>query len=99
MLDDISDDFIRQLAEDSSYAKQGLRELFSKSPVWHPELDALVINGTRTHDPDYRRVDNLAHRILSSAKLAARDDKERMASIKSALSSSGWGGAVPQRRP
>ena len=85
VLEDISDEFIERLARDSSYAKQGLRELFSKSPVWHPELDALIINGTRTHDPDYRRVDNLAHRILSSAKLAARDDKERMDLIMDAI--------------
>ena len=85
VLDDISDEFIERLARDSSYAKRELRELFSKSPVWHPELDALIINGTRTHDPDYRRVDNLAHRILSSVKLAARDDKERMDLIMDAI--------------
>lgn len=48
VLDDIGDEFIERLAEDSTYAKQELRELFSKSPVWHPELDALIINGTRT---------------------------------------------------
>ena len=41
VLEDISDEFIVRLAEDSSEAKQELRELFSKSPVWHPELDAL----------------------------------------------------------
>ena len=85
VLNDISDEFIERLARDSSYAKRELRELFSKSPVWHPELDALIINGTRTHDPDYRRVDNLAHRILSSVKLAARDDKERMDLIMDAI--------------
>ena len=85
VLEDISEAFIKRLAEDSSYAKQGLRKLFSKSPVWHPELDALIINGTRTHDPDYRRVDALAHRILSGAKLAARDDKERMDLIMDAI--------------
>ena len=64
VLEDISDEFIQQLAEDSSYAKQGLRELFSKSPVWHPELDALIINGTRTHDPDRQRISDLARQIL-----------------------------------
>lgn len=52
VLDDVTDTFVRILARDSSHAKQGLRELFSKSPVWNEELDALVINGTRTHDPD-----------------------------------------------
>lgn len=85
VLEDISDEFIERLAEDSSEAKQSLRELFSKSPVWHPELDALIINGTRTHDPDYQRVDNLAHRILKDAKLAARDDIERMDLIMDAI--------------
>ena len=64
VLDDVTDGFITRLAADSSYAKQGLRELFSKSPVWNEELDALVINGTRTHDPDYDRIHRLAMQIL-----------------------------------
>lgn len=64
VLDDVSDEFIRNLARDSAYAKQGLRELFSKSPVWDEELDALVINGTRTHDTDRARVRSLAGEIL-----------------------------------
>ena len=38
--------------------------MFSKSPVWNEELDALVINGTRTHDPDYDRIHRLAMQIL-----------------------------------
>jgi len=67
VLEDISDSFITRLARDSSHAKQELRELFSKSPVWHEELDALVINGTRTHDPDYNRIYSLASRILRPA--------------------------------
>ena len=33
VLDDVTDEFIYRLAADSSYAKQGLRKLFSKSPV------------------------------------------------------------------
>ena len=66
VLDDVTDDFIRALARDSSYAKQGLRELFSKSPVWDSKLDALVINGTRTHDKDYRLIYRLAFQILGS---------------------------------
>jgi len=67
VLQDISDPFITRLARDSSYAKQELRELFSKSPVWREDLDALVINGTRTHDPDYNRIYSLASRILQPA--------------------------------
>lgn len=64
VLDDVTDEFICRLAADSSYAKQGLRKLFSKSPVWNEELDALAINGTRTHDPDYDRIHRLAMQIL-----------------------------------
>jgi len=64
VLDDVSDEFIRTLARDSSYAKQELRELFSKSPVWDASIDALVINGTRTHNPDYDRIYELASQIL-----------------------------------
>lgn len=66
VLDDVSDDFIRVLARDSAYAKQDLRELFSKSPVWDAQLDALVINGTRTHNPDYERIRSLAREIFWS---------------------------------
>ncbi len=50
VLDCVSNEFIRRLAADSTKAKQDLRELFRKSPCWNEELDALVINGTRTHD-------------------------------------------------
>lgn len=72
VLDDVSDDFIRTLARDSSYAKQELRELFSKSPVWDANIDALVINGTRTHNPDYNRIFELAVQILE--KFRYRED-------------------------
>ena len=68
VLDGISDAFIDRLAEDSSRAKQGLRELFGRSPVWDPKLDALVINGTRTHNPDPQRIRELAHQIFAGAK-------------------------------
>lgn len=64
---DVSDTFIRTVAIDNYYAKQELRELFRKSPVWDEELDAIVINGTRTHDPDYMRVHDLAYHILAPA--------------------------------
>ncbi len=67
VLDDVSETFIRRLARDSSYAKQELRELFSKSPVWDSSLDALVINGTRTHNPDPEVVRGLAIDILQDA--------------------------------
>lgn len=67
MLDDVSDKFIHRLAEDNAYAKKELRELFSQSPVYDSKLDALVINGTRTHDPDPDRIVALARDILVGA--------------------------------
>ena len=67
VLDNISNAFIKRLAEDSSRAKQELRELFSQSPVWDSKLDALVINGTRTHSPDYTRIADLARKIFQPA--------------------------------
>lgn len=85
VLDDIGDEFIERLAEDSTYAKQELRELFSKSPVWHPELDALIINGTRTHDPDYLLVRRLANKILAPAKQKILDDRERLDTLMTAI--------------
>lgn len=67
VLDDVSDAFVHRLANDNAYAKRELRELFSQSPVYDSKLDALVINGTRTHDPDPKRIIELARRILDSA--------------------------------
>ena len=67
VLDDVSDKFIHRLAEDNAYAKKELRELFSQSPVYDSKLDALVINGTRTHDPDPDRIVALARDILVGA--------------------------------
>ena len=75
VLDDVSDAFIMRLARDNYYAKKELRELFRKSPVWNEELDALVINGSRTHDPDYSRIDMLARDILE-APIRSADDKQ-----------------------
>lgn len=63
-LENVSDIFIRTLASDSSYAKQGLRELFRKSPSWDEELDAIVLNGTRTHDPDPEVIGDLISKIF-----------------------------------
>lgn len=71
ILDDITDNFVERLAEDNFHAKQELRALFRKSPVWNEELDALVINGTRTHNPDYDRAYELAESILAPARMAA----------------------------
>lgn len=67
VLDNVSDEFVSRLAKDNAYAKQELRALFRKSPVWNEELDALIINGTRTHNPNYARVDRLVRTILTPA--------------------------------
>lgn len=64
VLYDVSDEFIHRLARDSSYAKQSLRDMFSKSPVWDEKIDALVINGTRTHNPNYGRIREMVNYIL-----------------------------------
>lgn len=67
VLYDVSDAFIHRLAKDNAYAKRELRELFSQSPVYDAKLDALVINGTRTHDPDPSRIVSLVQIILADA--------------------------------
>ena len=64
ILDDISGAFVNRLAEDSVMAKADLHNLFCKAPTWDNDLQAIVINGNRTHDPNYGRVYSLAHDIL-----------------------------------
>jgi hypothetical protein len=51
-----SEPFVKRLASDSTKAKQDLRELFRKSPSWDEELDAIVLNGNRTHEPVAKKV-------------------------------------------
>ena len=63
--DDISEVFINRLAEDSYYNKFALRKMLRKSPAWNEELDAIVINGSTTHEPNYNRIKNLGNRILA----------------------------------
>ena len=65
VLDDVSDVFIEKLAEDSVNAKTDLCNLFSKSQTWDENIQAIVINGTRTHNPDYTLVSELAQKIFS----------------------------------
>lgn len=64
VLDDVSDDFIRKLAHDSVVAKTDLRNLFQSSPAWDENLQALVINGTRTHNSDFNIISDLAQDIF-----------------------------------
>ena len=83
VLDDISEEFVARLASDSFKMKAGLREMFRKSPAWNEELQALVINGTRTHNPDYIRIHDLANQILVMAKVRA--DFETQEQIQRAI--------------
>lgn len=78
ILDDISPEFIRRLAEDSTSAKSALRAFLSRSPLWVPELDALKIPGELPADVDSHSVDEIADRILFPAQLLTVDpDKTR----------------------
>jgi hypothetical protein len=77
VLEDVGNEFIHIVARDNYYAKMELRELFRKSPAWNEELDAIVINGTHTHDPDYDRVFNIAYEILSPAIIFGDNGNER----------------------
>ena len=73
--ENISEEFVNCLAIDSINNKSELRELFSKSNGWNEQLQAIVINGTKTHNPDYFLVHNLANDILRPAKWDADCDK------------------------
>ena len=66
--DDISDSFVNRLADDSIESKHELRDLFRLSDGWNEQLQSIVINGTKTHNPNYVLVHNLANSILTPAK-------------------------------
>ena len=67
-LDDISEIFVNRLADDSIKSKHDLRQLFRQSQGWNEQLQAIIVNGTKTHNPDYILVYNLANPILRPAK-------------------------------
>lgn len=73
--DNIAEQFVSRLACDSIQSKRDLRQLFRKSQAWNENLQAIVINGTKTHNPDYILVHNLANSILRPAKWDADCDK------------------------
>lgn len=73
-LADVSEPFIANLAYDSVLAKTALRDMFRKSPAWNEELQALVINGNRTHNPDWGRVQDFAYVILRDLYLHSYSD-------------------------
>ena len=51
--------------------------MFRKSPAWDENPDALVINGTRTHNPDYSLIDRLATDITRPIYRDLSDDRHR----------------------
>ncbi len=51
-----SDYFLKRLAKDAAENKESLRVMMRKSPAWDEGLDAWVINGNRTHEPDVKKV-------------------------------------------
>ena len=73
--ENISEEFVDRLANDAINGKQALRELFCRSQGWNENLQAIVINGTKTHNPDYILVHNLANSILRTAKWDVDCDK------------------------
>lgn len=79
---DISDNFIHRLACDSVRAKTALREMLRKSKVWDENLQALVINGTRTHEPDYNVIHRLAYAIFDNYTHSNLLDNKIMRAIR-----------------
>ena len=75
VFDNISEQFVSRLAQDAIKGKHDLRELFRHSQAWNENLQAIVINGTKTHNPDYILVHDLANSILRPAKWDADCDK------------------------
>lgn len=69
----VSEVFIKRLAKDATKTKSSLREMMRKSPAWDEGLDAWVINGNRTHEPDYRMIKDWISTLFSSI-LYKRDD-------------------------
>lgn len=76
VIDNVSENFIEKVAMANATSKNGLRELFRKSPCWNEELDALIINGTHTHNPDPDTIAGLESRILRHTILSASADLE-----------------------
>ena len=78
VFDDISEQFVERLANDTIKSKKELRELFRKSQGWNENLQAIVINGTKTHNPDYSLVHNLASLILRNIRLESDYEKSNL---------------------
>ena len=81
--ENISEQFVERLAQDAIKGKHDLRQLFRKSHAWNENLQAIVINGTKTHNTDYILVHDLANSILRPAKWDA--DCEKLTLIDRAI--------------
>lgn len=56
--------FCLRIAEDNYESKKEVRGLFSKSPAYDEEWDYILINGNRTHEPDWDTVENDTVKLL-----------------------------------
>ena len=76
---DISENFINTLADKNAHSKQELRNMLRKSPAWNEELDALVIDDTMTHEPDYCKIENMAYKMFQNVitEAAGTHDHDR----------------------
>lgn len=82
ILDDITDDFIDTLAHDSAKAKADLRAILRRVKGWDEQLQAVVINGTRTHEPNYAIIFDIAGKICAEALHKARAPRVTLATEK-----------------
>ena len=55
-IEDVSASFINKLAKDATENKSESRAMMRKSPAWDEGLDSWIINGNRTHNPDYEKI-------------------------------------------
>ena len=74
--DVITDDFYYRLAWDYVENKKALREFMRLSPAWDEDLQAWVINGNRTHEPDKDLIYQMAVNLLKPA--FENNDKVKM---------------------
>ena len=81
-----SDAFITNLAIDSTQAKSELREMFRKADGWNEDLQAVILNGTTTHNPDDANICGLTNALLAPAFLEPRneDDEEFLRRLRGA---------------
>ena len=63
----ITDAFYYRLAGDYVNNKKALREFMRRSPAWNEDLQAWVINGNRTHEPNKDLILDKTREILTPA--------------------------------